>query len=159
MTTHTKEIERKWLLRDLPSLGDLKGEQIVQGYLVISSDGTEVRIRRKGDTCFETVKSHGELTRDELEVEISRDQFLALWPATEGRRIQKTRYALKENGYQLELDVYQGSLEGLLVAEIEFASVEESKLFSPPVWFGHEVTNDKHYKNSSLALHGKGYVR
>ena len=159
MKTHTKEIERKWLVRDLPGLGDLKGEQIEQGYLAISSDGAEVRIRRKGDTCFETVKSHGGLMRDELEVEISHDQFLALWPATEGRRLQKTRYALEENGYQIDLDVYQGSLEGLVVAEIEFASAEESKLFAPPSWFGHEVTNDKHYKNSSLALHGKEYMR
>jgi CYTH domain-containing protein len=159
MATHTQEIERKWLVQDLPGLGDLKYEQIIQGYLAISSDGAEIRIRRKGDKCFETVKSQGGLTRNELEIEISQDQFLALWPATEGRRLEKCRYTLTEKGYQVELDVYQGLLEGLVVAEIEFGSAEESRRFSPPTWFGNEVTNDKHYTNSSLALHGKCYVR
>src|SRR5256885_16681635 len=113
METHTQEIERKWLVRNLPSLGQLKHERIVQGYLAISSDGTEIRIRRTGDKCVETVKSQGGLTRDEIEVEISQDQFLALWPATEGRRLEKIRYTKEENGYQCELDVYQGSLAGL----------------------------------------------
>jgi CYTH domain-containing protein len=61
---------------------------------------------------------------------------------------------MKENGYQLELDVYQGSLAGLVVAEIEFESVEESQRFSLPSWFGTEVTEDKHYKNSHLAMKG-----
>ena len=159
MAKHTQEIERKWLIRDLPRLGNLKCEQIIQGYLAISCDGAEIRIRCKGDKCFETVKSEGALTRSELEVEISRDQFLALWPATEGRRLEKSRYTLTEDGYRLELDIYQGSLEGLVVAEIEFESAEESRRFSPPAWFGTEVTEDKHYKNSSLAMQGKSYVR
>jgi len=59
METHTQETERKWVVRDLPRLGALKPEWIVQGYLAISSEGTEIRIRRIGDTCVETVKSHG----------------------------------------------------------------------------------------------------
>ncbi len=155
MATQTQEIERKWLVHDLPSLDGLKHERIDQGYLAISFDGTEVRVRRMGDHCFETVKSQGGLTRDEIEVEISQDQFLALWPATEGRRLEKTRYTMKENGYQLELDVYQGSLVGLVVAEIEFESVKESQRFSLPSWFGTEVTEDKHYKNSYLAMKGR----
>ena len=86
-------------MRDLPGLGELKREQIIQGYLAISSDGTEVRIRRKGDKCVEAVKSQGGLTPDEIEVEISQDQFRTLWPATEGRRLEKARYALEWNGY------------------------------------------------------------
>lgn len=155
MAAQTQEIERKWLVRDLPRLGELKREQIIQGYLATSSDGTEVRIRRKGDKCVETVKSQGGLTRDEIEVEISQDQFRTLWPATEGQRLEKARYALEWNGYQPELDVYQGSLAELVVAELEFESAEESKRFSPPAWFGEEVTEDQRYKNSSLALNGR----
>jgi adenylate cyclase len=155
MARPIQEIERKWLVRDLPELGGLKCEQIIQGYLAMSSDGTEVRIRRKGDTYFETVKSQGGLTRDETEVEISHDQFRLLWPATEGRRLEKTRYALPWNGYQLELDVYQSTLAGLIIAELEFESADESKRFYPPAWFGEEVTDDKRYKNCSLAVHGR----
>jgi CYTH domain-containing protein len=66
---------------------------------------------------------------------------------------------LKWNGYQIELDVYQGTLAGLVAAEIEFESAEESKRFSPPAWFGEEVTEDHHYKNSSLALNGGCFRR
>ena len=157
MAKQTQEIERKWLVHDLPGLKDLNCEQIIQGYLSISPHG-EIRIRRKGDECFETIKSQGGLTRNELEVEISQDQFRALWPATEGRRLEKRRYAVPENGYLVELDVYQGLLEGLVVAEIEFESTEESRRFVPPTWFGDEVTDDQQYKNSSLALHGKCHV-
>lgn len=155
MAQHNQEIERKWLVHDLPELGEVKHDQIIQGYLAISSDGTEVRIRRKGDTCFETVKSQGGLTRDEIEVEISHHQFRLLWPATKGRRLEKTRYALQWNGYQLELDVYQKAFAGLIIAEREFESAEDSKRFCPPAWFGEEVTDDKRYKNNSLALHGR----
>jgi len=75
MAKRTQEIERKWLVHDLPGLGDLKCEQIIQGYLSISSDGVEIRIRRKGDDCFETVKSQGVLTRNELEVESHKISF------------------------------------------------------------------------------------
>jgi hypothetical protein len=52
MAKHTQKIERKWVVRDLPKLGGLKHDQIIQGYLAISCDGAEVRIRRKGNTCF-----------------------------------------------------------------------------------------------------------
>jgi adenylate cyclase len=122
-------------VRDLPKLGELKRDQIIQGYLAISCEGAEVRIRRKGNTCFETVKSQGGLTRDEIEVEISQDQFRTFWPATEGRQLKKARYALPWIGYRLEIGVYQGALAGLVIAEVEFESDEESKRFCPPVWF------------------------
>lgn len=155
MAHHIQEIERKWLVHDLPELGELRSDRIIQGYLAISSDGTEVRIRRKGDKCFETVKSQGGLARDEIEIEISHDQFRLLWPATEGRRLEKTRYVLPWNGHQLELDVYQNGLAGLVIAELEFGSLDESRRFRPPAWFGEEVTDDPWYKNNSLALHGR----
>ena len=62
---------------------------------------------------------------------------------------------MRENGYPVELDVYQGSLAGLVVVEIEFETAEESQRFSPPAWFGKEVTEDRYYKNSNLALNGR----
>lgn len=143
MVKRTQEIERKWVVPKLPRLGTLKGEQIVQGYLVISSDGGEVRIRRKGKTYYETVKSRGTLTRDEIEVKISSTQFRRLWPATRGRRLKKLRYAWNWNGHLIEIDVYQGSLAKLILAEVEFESVQASRQFSPPPWFGKEVTDDQ----------------
>ncbi len=55
----------------------------------------------------------------------------------------------------MEVDVYHGELAGLVTAECEFASPEESRRFVPPDWFGREVTNDPAYKNQSLAVRGR----
>ncbi len=54
----------------------------------------------------------------------------------------------------VELDVFAGDLDGLVMAEVEFTSTEEMTAFVPPVWFGREVTDDGRYTNASLALHG-----
>ena len=150
-----REIERKWLLQDLPDLSRHAGKAIRQGYLAVAPDGTEVRLRQTDGTCLETVKSGGGLVRDEIEVELSQDQFEALWPATAGRRITKTRYTLPGEGATVEVDVYHDALAGLIVAEVEFPSASASARFFPPAWFGTEVTEDKRYKNVNLALHGK----
>jgi adenylate cyclase len=149
------EIERKWLVQDLPDLSRHEGKAVIQGYLAVAADGTEVRLRRTDGTCVETVKSGGGLVRDEIEVELSRDQFEALWPATAGRRLAKTRHTLGWEGQNVEIDVYHGSLDGLIVAEVEFPSAGASARFKPPSWFGREATEDERYKNVNLALHGR----
>jgi adenylate cyclase len=150
------EVERKWLVEDPP--GDalaVEGDQIHQGYLAISADGTEVRLRRRRDRCFLTVKSAGGLVRGEREVEISQDQFEALWPATEGQRVEKVRRVLDGgDGSQIELDVYAGALSGLVVAEVEFPDADAAARFGSPAWFGREVTGEAAYKNQRLAVDG-----
>jgi adenylate cyclase len=57
-------------------------------------------------------------------------------------------------GVTIELDVYHGQLEGLITAEIEFASAEAAAAFRPPAWLGREITDDPGYKNKRLATHG-----
>ena len=54
----------------------------------------------------------------------------------------------------IELDLFEGSLEGLIIAEVEFPTVKASRSFAPPAWFGREVTRDARYKNRNLALDG-----
>ena len=149
------EIERKWLVQDLPDVSGHEAQEVIQGYIAVAVDGTEVRLRQSGGRCFQTVKSEGGLVRDEIEVQLSHDQFAALWPATAGRRLEKTRYRLPWAGKEVEVDVYQGALAGLIVAEVEFPSANESARFAPPPWFGAEVTEDERYKNVNLALHGR----
>jgi adenylate cyclase len=91
------------------------------------------------------------LPRDELEVKLTKKQFDLLWPATRGRRLEKFRYTLKWQAKKIEVDVYKKHLNGLRVAEVEFKSREEAAGFSPPEWFGKEVTNIKRYQNANLA--------
>ena len=149
------EIERKFLVATLPvDLDSRPHNEISQGYLAISVDGSEVRLRRKGTQHYQTIKSAGGLSRTEYEIELTQDQFQLLWPATERRRVEKTRYDVMLSGVKIEVDVYRGNLSGLCTAEVEFNSVSESQIFDIPSWFGKEVTEDSRYKNKNLAVHG-----
>jgi CYTH domain-containing protein len=159
------EVERKFVVAQMPDLAD-EGEEIEQGYLAIGAEG-EVRLRRRGDGRVLTVKrgvmggcSAGEaeeqpvLSRAEAETELDQDQFDALWPLTEGRRLKKRRYLIRHGDLEIELDTYEGELEGLIVAEIEFPSEEEARRFEPADWLGEEVTGDRAYLNETLAVSG-----
>jgi adenylate cyclase len=149
------EIERKFLVRRLPArLHSYPYGEIEQGYVALDGE-VEVRIRRYGGRAFLTIKSGGYRVRLEEEFEIDPRRFRALWPLTEGRRIQKTRYLIPAaGGLRIELDVYRGPLAGLLTAEIEFDSSAAAAAFTPPAWLGAEVTDDPRYKNKRLAITG-----
>ncbi len=150
-----QEIERKFLVSVPPAdLTRYPAEPIAQGYLAQDADGTVVRLRRKGDAHFLTVKGPGDVARMELEVALTPAQFEVLWPATAGRRLEKTRYLLPLGPYRVEYDVYRGPLSGLATVEVEFPSVQAATDFTPPDWFGQEVTRDRRYRNAQMALHG-----
>lgn len=147
------EIERKYLVAEGP--GDLhtySHASIAQGYLVLGEE--EVRVRRKGDRYVQTIKKGAGLQRVEVEIALTREQFDALWPLTQGRRVEKVRYDIPYQGHTIEFDVYGGALAGLLTAEVEFDAVEESALFTPPGWFGEDITDDLRYRNQHLAVYG-----
>lgn len=147
------EIERKWLLAAAP-VGEFASSQIRQGYVAIAGDGGEVRVRDRDGECFLTVKHGRGVVREEHETVISAELFEALWPVTEGRRVEKRRLLVPLGELVAEVDVFSGSLAGLLVAEVEFPSLEAAEAFEPPGWFGEDVSTDRRYKNQSLALHG-----
>jgi CYTH domain-containing protein len=150
------EVERKFLVPALPDLSGFESSEIEQGYLALPDEkgGAEVRLRSRGNELTLTVKSAGGEVRDEEELELDRDEFDRLWKLTEGRRLAKRRYVIPHDGLELELDVYAGALEGLLVAEVEFEDEDAAGEFEPPAWFGDEVTGKEHYKNESLATRG-----
>lgn len=150
------EIERKYLVKELPPEIDRYPHwEIIQGYLMITDNDVEVRVRKKGERCSHTVKSGTGLVRKEAEKEITTTEFNEHWKDTEGMRVEKVRYEIEFEHYMVELDIYSGDLKGLVVAEVEFDSEEESSHFEPPEWFGIEVTHDERYKNKNLALKGK----
>ena len=131
------EIERKFQVVDPPGwLEGCRASSIEQGYLAIGENGEEVRLRRIGSTAV-----------------LADEQFGALWPLTEGRRIRKRRHYV-ENGPTIEVDVYLDGLEGLVTAEVEFPSVEEADAFDPPEWLADELTGDERFANQQLAISG-----
>lgn len=148
------EIERKFLPNSLPSLDNIKVNAIIQGYI---STSPEIRIRKKNileeNTFFLTIKGDGNLSREETELTISEKDFNSLLTKTEDRIIEKDRYEiLLPSLFVAELDLYKGKHESLQVVEVEFKSEADSINFTPPKWFGIEVTNDPRYKNKNLAL-------
>jgi adenylate cyclase len=150
------EVERKFLLTVRPDgLGARKSSRIEQGYLALDPRGAEVRVRRTAGAHTLTVKSGAGLVRGEAEVALSADDFDRLWPLTAGRRVVKTRYLVPlAEELTAEVDVYEGALEGLLTAEVEFADEAAAHAFAAPAWMGEDVTGDARYANQTLAVEG-----
>ena len=150
------EIERKFLVLELPAdLARHESQEIDQGYLALTPEGVEVRVRRKGGECFLTVKHGAGLSRMEVELPLAASDFDALWPLTEGKRLRKTRHnILWRDRRVIELDVYTGKLAGLRVAEVEFDDEAAARVFEPPEFFGREITGDPAYRNEKLAREG-----
>ena len=147
-----REIERKFLVRKLPAdLTTYPSAEIAQGYLVSMNDGLQVRLRKSGERYSLTYKRGTGNVREEREVELTAEQFGELWPATEGKRLVKTRYEIPLGERTVEIDLYHERHEGLVVAEVEFDEEEAAKNFQPPDWLGDDVTGDPRYSNQLLA--------
>jgi len=125
------EIERKYLVRTAPlDLHSWPFEEVRQGYLAIEPDGSEVRVRQHGSNCVLTYKRGSGAQREEVEIQIDAAQFEMLWPATSHRRVQKRRYRVGAAQIVL-LDVFGGTLSGLLLAEVEFENTAQSAAYLP----------------------------
>lgn len=143
------EIERKWLVRELPDLSGAKSETICQAYLCT---GPVIRVRQQGNRYILTVKGGGLMAREELNLPLDEQTFYRLLAKAEGRIIKKTRYFLPlEDGLMVELDHFESPMDGLYLAEIEFPSVEAAEAYPGLPWFGEDVTQDTRYHNSVMS--------
>lgn len=148
------EIERKYLVNSLPEDLDTHPHvEIEQGYLCTSPT---LRIRRMGDSFILTVKEKmhsltSAIVNREEEFFLSSESYARLRGKCEGIMVEKTRYRIPVGKYTAELDIFHGRHEGLLLVEVEFPSVEAANAFTPPAWFGQDVSNDPRYRNSWLA--------
>ena len=144
------EIERKFLLKRLPEhLENYPHKEIEQGYL---STNPVVRIRRSNDQYILTYKGSGMMVREEYNLPLTKEAFEHMKPKADGIFIEKTRYLIPcTEKLTIELDVFHGELEPLVLAEVEFESEEEANAFCPPDWFGEDVTFSREYHNSTLS--------
>lgn len=143
----TMEIERKFLIKEMPDLNAYEHKDITQGYL---NTNPVVRVRRDGDKYYMTYKGQGLLAREEYNLPLNKEAFEHMLPKCDGRIIDKTRYLIPYDKYTIELDVFHGDHAPLIMAEVEFESIEEATDFTVPEWFGEDVTNDKRYHNSNM---------
>lgn len=145
------EIERKFLVNSNAFLKLYYSKhEIAQGYLSSVPERT-VRIRIRDNQSFITIKgknSENGLSRFEWEKEIEKNEAEQLLLLCEKGVINKTRYNVRNENHIIEVDVFAGENEGLIVAEIELKSENES--FNKPIWLGEEVTNIEQYYNSYL---------
>lgn len=144
------EIERKFLINDIPfDLSKYPRNRIEQGYL---STEPVIRIRKNDDNFILTYKSKGFLVREEYNLPLTQESYEHLKPKADGIFIQKYRYRIPYlEKYTIELDLFLDDLAPLVLAEIEFDSVDEANSCILPDWFGLEVTYDANYSNSSLS--------
>lgn len=143
------EIERKFLIKELPENWNCyPHRQLEQGYLCT---GPVVRIRKDDDKYELTYKGKGMMVREEYNLPLTRGAYEHLKPKIDGRLIQKKRYLIPYQEYTIELDVFEGDLAPLLLAEVEFPSEEVAKTFVAPDWFAEDVTFSKLYHNTFLS--------
>ena len=120
MTDSSQEVERKFLVAEMPPLDGAVSEHIRQGYFTVPEDSVQVRLRQKGARFFLTVKGQGTLSRSEHETEIPAEVFERLWPATGARRLEKIRWTGRLPGGEVfELDLFED--RDLRLVEVEFA--------------------------------------
>lgn len=143
------EIERKFLLKQLPeNLESYPVRHLEQGYLCTAP---VVRIRRDNDKYELTYKGKGCMVREEHNLPLTKEAYEHLRTKIDGRLIAKKRYMIPLEKYIIELDVFEGDLSPLTLAEVEFHSEEEANAFVAPEWFAEDVTFSRLYHNSFLS--------
>ena len=147
------EIERKFLVTgDAWREGARDAQRFRQGYLP-GIETASVRVRVSGDRAWLNIKS-ATLVVSRLEFEYPiplADAEEILDALCERPLIEKTRHHVPHAGHLWEVDVFEGDNAGLVVAELELASPDES--FERPPWVGAEVSHDRRYYNVSLVRH------
>ena len=155
------EIERKFLVQKQNVPADIERyphKHYIQGYLCTSP---VLRVRQEGGAYFVTYKSDGLMAREEYNLPLTEEAFEHLLPKADGTVIKKTRYFIPEkDNLTIELDFFEEPLLPLILAEVEFASIEDANRYTPPAWFGREVTEDGAFHNSRLSEEGlpEGFV-
>lgn len=146
------EIERKFLVTSDAFKSEASHKNhIAQGYLNSHPERT-VRVRVKGEIGFVTIKGKGNetgMSRFEWETEIALADAKNLLKLCESGAIDKIRHEVEIGSHTYEVDEFFGDNEGLVVAEIELKSEDET--FEKPHWLGQEVTNDERYYNAYLS--------
>lgn len=150
------EIERKFLIKEMPDLDKYPFKKLTQGYLNTSPT---VRVRQEGEEYYLTYKSKSidNIAREEYNLPLTREAFEHLIAKADGNIISKVRYFIplgknKEGSeLTLELDVFEPPFAPLIFGEVEFPSIEEAKSFEAPDWFGADVTDQREYYNSEMS--------
>lgn len=146
------EIERRFLVKgDFPK-DNMESHAIIQGYLCSDKEHI-VRVRVVDNDAYLTIKGpdkDGGFTHIEIEKQLSKEEGYTLLTLCEPDIIHKRRYIVPSGDglHNFEVDMFEGNNSGLIIAEIELHSEDES--FMAPDWLGLEITRDYRYTNCEL---------
>jgi len=146
------EIERKFMVKGEYKQFATESKQIKQAYIISGPDLT-IRLRLTYNCGFLTFKGKSDekgISRIEWEKELSLREAEDLFELCNSGIIEKTRYLVPYKGHLFEVDEFMGENMGLVIAELELC--DENEIFERPDWLGEEVTGDKRYYNSQLAV-------
>lgn len=146
-----KEIERKFLIRNDDWRHAVTGSITMEQCYLATMDDRSVRVRiRDNNNARLTVKvGQSNLIRDEFEYTIPVDDAREMMTLAVGKIIVKTRHLVEHEGFVWEIDVFDGHLKGLFIAEVELKSLDQDPALPP--WVGEEVTGDRRFSNQMLA--------
>lgn len=152
MNSDLQEIERKYLVKDTSFIQLAKSvSTLSQGYLSRDLERT-VRVRIRDGRGFLTIKGMSDtrgISRFEWETEIPLKEADALLRLCLPVVIEKQRYIVPFEGLIFEVDVFHGANEGLVLAEVELSSPDQTILL--PSFIGEEVTGNPIYYNAFLS--------
>lgn len=148
------EIERKFLVIGESWRRDASASLALRQAYLARTERLSARVRVIDEReAFLAIKSSGAgAVRSEYEYAIPVSDALELIELRQGEVIAKTRHIVENAGARWEIDVFEGALSGLVIAEIELAGTDAA--FERPDWLGREVTGDPAYYNAALALAG-----
>lgn len=165
------EIERKFTIKELPAdLDTYSFHLIEQAYL---STNPVVRVRQEDNTYYMTYKGSGMMSREEYNLPLNAESYAHLREKADGIVITKKRYLIPldknqirfTDGYVqtsaaanwspvIELDIFEGALAPLIMAEIEFPDEATANAYIMEDWFEKDVTTDRRYHNSNMSKNG-----
>lgn len=134
--------------------------RIVDKYLSPAEDLlTKLRLRKKGAKYELTKKVNIDpqdlSLQDEHTIPLTEQEFAKL-RTLDGREVSKDRYEVPLGEHILEVDVFTGDLEGLVIIEVEFKNRADRDAFNAPDYFGVDVTQEDFIAGVYLA--GKRYA-
>jgi len=151
------ELERTYLAKVIPK--NLENPKDMLDIMIPRSERHPVlRIRKIGDK-FEMTKKYpvedDPSKQHEFTIPLTKKEFEELEKNIQGKRIEKLRYKTEYNGIQMEVDVFQGKLKGLVLIDFEFKTEEEKNNFQMPNFCLKEVTQEEFIAGGMLC--GKSY--
>lgn len=147
------EIEKKFKITKLPNnLNDYDFHIIEQAYLTTDP---VIRVRREDDEYYMTYKGNSKddtaLAHTEYNLPLTKESYDVLKSKSDGNVITKKRVLIPYLNHTIELDIFDAPFAPLIIAEVEFDTIDEANDFAKPDWFSEEVTGCKEYSNSYLS--------